>query len=211
MTQWLKQKFFGAPSIDEVEDSLDTEQVLQTLKLKKMQHLQKSKRLEREARQYFEAGNKASASSVLKQKQAVDTRLKQIEGQIANMEHHNTTLESAALGVEMHKSMKNGIKEIQETMGKINVDDIEETTDDYNDLAVQAFEITGELARPVTDVYTPVDSDDLIEEQFAQWAQPTTTPTTIQVQQVENPDIVLPSVPSEVTPSTRIRLNKLRE
>jgi len=125
------------------------------------------------------------------------------------MEQHTTTLESAAIGVQMAASMRNGVDEIKNVMGQLDANEIEDITDDMNDVAIESYDITEALARPVSNVYTPVDVDDQIQNQLDQWDQTGTQTKPIrvskQVAELEEEEIVLPSVPTNLKQPTSVQ------
>ena len=137
--QWAKSWFVspGPSAQGEEEESLTTEQVIQSLKLKRLEKKHESKSLAAEAKALLKNGNKAKAASVLKRRNIVETRLRQINGQLANAEQHNTTLESAAMANDIAASMKNGVREAQQAMSKVDVEDIDQIVDEMEDLTVQ--------------------------------------------------------------------------
>ena len=182
--QWAKS-FFVAKE-EEPEESLTTEQVIQSLKLKRLEKKHESKLLEAEAKALLKSGNKAKASSVLKRRNIVETRLRQINGQLANAEQHNTTLESAAMANDIAASMKNGVREAQQAMSKVDVEDIDEIVDEMEDLTVQSYEVTEALSREVGgSAFMDHDVDDKIAAQLAEWE--------------DEDQFVLPDVPVDTT------------
>ena len=166
--QWAKSWF--AAKEEEPEESLTTEQVIQALKIKRLEKMHESKSLEAEAKALLKSGNKVKAASVLKRRNIVETRLRQINGQLANAEQHNTTLESAAMANDIAASMKNGVREAQQVMSKVDVEDIDEIVDEMEDLTVQSYEVTEALSREVGgSAFMDHDVDDKIAAQLAEW------------------------------------------
>ena len=182
--QWAKS-FFVAKE-EEPEESLTTEQVIQALKIKRLEKMHESKSLAAEAKALLKSGNKAKAASVLKRRNIVETRLRQINGQLANAEQHNTTLESAAMANDIAASMKNGVREAQQAMSKVDVEDIDEIVDEMEDLTVQSYEVTEALSREVGgSAFMDHDVDDKIAAQLAEWE--------------DEDQFVLPDVPVDTT------------
>jgi len=185
--QWAKS-WFVKPIEEpkEEENVLTTEQVIQSLKLKRMEKKHESKTLEAEAKTLFKSGNRAKAAAVLQRRNVVETRLRQINAQLANVEQQQTTIESAAMASDIAASMKNGVRETQRVISRVDIGDIDEIVDDMEDLNVQSFELTEALARPTAgSAFMDVDVDDKIASQLAEWA--------------DEGQLDLPSVPTRTT------------
>lgn len=168
--QWAKSWFVSAKPEPEPDETLTTEQMIKSLKMKRKQKMHESKALETEAKQLFKSGDKAKASQILKRRNVIETRLRQINGQLSNMEQQNTTLESAMMANDIASTMKNGVSQTQQIMTKIDVSDIDEIVDNMEDLTVQSFELTESLSRPaVGSAYMDYNVDDKIAAQLAEW------------------------------------------
>lgn len=169
--QWVSSFFTKKTSESEPEHVMSTDEVIQSLKLKRIQLMSEAQELETDARQYNEQGNRPAAINALKRKNVLDKRLKQIEGQIQNQEQYNITLESAAEANDIANSMKHGMARAQASLSKLDVCDVDEMVDEMEDLSVQAFDVTEALARPTSiGTYTDIDLDDKIAAQLAEWS-----------------------------------------
>ena len=175
------------PSNDELASP---QELVQGLKLKKMQQLQRSHQLEQQAKQAKQRGDMSQAIALMKQKSIIDTRVRQLTGQIHNVEQQNTVRETAAISEQMARTMQQGNTEISGLMQNVTVDEVEDIADDMAELSVTTYEMTDALAKPMGEAYMPIDVDEQIAAQMAAW-DAETKPV------VAEPNVVdtMPSVP----------------
>lgn len=169
---------------DESEsDSASSSELLQTLTVKRMKLMQEINKLDKSARVSFKAGNKQHAGALLKQKTILDTRLKQLDGQIAVTRERSMIHESAAMSLEMAKTSRAENEKIKAFNEQIDIGDVDEIAIDFQEQSQQTFEISQALSQPSMSSYTPCNVDDQIFAQMEQWAnegkEPEPTPPVV--------------------------------
>jgi 2C-methyl-D-erythritol 2,4-cyclodiphosphate synthase len=183
-----------------------SDEILQALQLKRIQQLRES--------QAMETNNRTSAAMFLQQKSIIDTRIKQMDGQIHNMQSQSAAMETAAMSAQMTRTLRREADSMRQIVDTVSLEDVEELTDDLHDLSTQSYEMGDALARPIGAPFMPIGVEDTIEDQLNAWSvdaqrQQTTMsdpvpikePPKVQIKPpreptVEHPeDIYMPSVP----------------
>ena len=189
---WFKSYF--SPATKQKEEDLlgaevaTPEQIVQTLKLKRMKQMQQAKKLETQAKQAYANGDKQTAVAILKQKPVIDTQLRQLSGQIANMEHQQIAYDNAATSAQMARVMRTNAQQMRTLVESVDTDDIHEVADDLSDLTQQSFEMGDALAAPLGG-YLPYDAEDNIERQLAEWSHTPAVPS-VDKEKEEDDDIL---------------------
>jgi charged multivesicular body protein 4 len=182
--------------VQNAEEVASSQELIQGLKLKKMQQLQRAHQLEQQAKQAKQRGDIQNAIALMKQKSVIDTRVRQLTGQIHNVEQQNTVRETAAISEQMARAMQHGNREISELMQNVTVDEVEDIADDMAELSVTTYDMTDALSKPMGEAYMPIDVDEQIAAQMAAW-DAETQQTTGPPRERNDVDILdkMPSVP----------------
>lgn len=198
---WIKS-WWTKSEPEQKDETLSTEQVIQSLKLKRMMLMSTISENTQLAKELKKKGDRNGAVQMLKRNGVSTTRLRQIEGQLANMEQYNVTLESAAMANEIASTMKNGVDETQQIMSKLDVEDIEEIVDEMEDLTVQSYDLTEALSQPsIGNAFMSADMDDQIMAQLSAWEAE---------EDPSSPFVVMPDVPKNV-PVQQESVNKTKQ
>jgi len=168
------------------EQAATPEEILQTLRIKRMQLLQQHNQLEANAKRSFQNGDRANAMVLMQQKELVNTRLQQMEGQIRNIEQQQIARDSAATSAQMARSMRSNVEDMEILVNAVDVDDIHDVADSLSVLNDQSFEMSNALAKPMGTKFTSYDTNDKIAAQLEAWANET---APVPVPQTEPKDL----------------------
>ena len=161
--------FWGAKKKEE-EEAASPQEVLATLKVTRIKTLQDISKLKKSAENAFRSGNRNSAAVLLKQNATLETKIRQLDGQIANMSQQTMMYESTATNIQMAKTSRVENARMKELLKECDVSEIDDIATDFQDLSEQSYDIGNALALPMGESYLPIDIEDDIETQMAQWA-----------------------------------------
>ncbi len=153
------------PTTEEMVESLG--ETVEDLRHKRIIALQRSKKLEKEAKQLHAQGRKAEALSLMKRRATYQTQVRQLEAQIGNMEQTLMAVESTATGIDVANGMKNGAGAMKHLLEQTSVDEVHEAADELQDAMTDATEIMDAVSRPLQ-LGNAVEEDDL-EAEMASW------------------------------------------
>ena len=140
-----------------------TTETIEGLYMKRAQLVKKSEALEIEARKIRKT-NRQRALVLLKQKQAHDNQIATYNGMILNMEQTAQSLDTAAITIDVAKTMQAASNHIKDRLGELpgGVSDIEAVADDLDDSMISVREMSGALSRPFGGGGSEIDDDELM-------------------------------------------------
>jgi hypothetical protein len=146
--------------INEVDSSKDALEA-RTIQLKK-----KSRDLLKEAQN---EKDKNKQLQLMKRRQIYENQIKQLEGQIINLEQTSNVVMSASIAQNVVGAMKHSSVAIKDITNKISVSDIDDVTDDLNEHLLDVNEIQNALGKPLGATYEQ-DQDSILAE-IASWSE----------------------------------------
>lgn len=186
------------PTTEEMVESLG--ETVEDLRHKRILALQRSKKLEKEAKQLHALGKKAEAMSLMKRRATYQTQVRQLEAQIGNMEQTLMAVESTATGIDVANGMKNGAGAMKQLLEQTSVDEVHEAADDLQEAMSDATEIMDAVSRPLQ-LGNAVEEEDL-EAEMASWNdgngnQALTTAPSLPQSSTPDDMPALPNVPTK--------------
>ncbi len=126
-----------------------TTETIEGLYMKRAQLVKKSEAAELEARKIRKT-NRPRALLLMKQKQAYDNQIATYNGMILNMEQTAHSLDTAAITIDVAKTMQAASNHIKDRLGELpgGVADIDAVADDLDDSMTSVREMRGALSRP---------------------------------------------------------------
>lgn len=152
------------------EHAATPEEIMQTLRVKRMQLLQQHNQLESHAKRAMQNGDRQTAITLMQQKELLSTRLQQMDGQLRNMEQQQIARDSAATSAQMARTMRNNVQDMEILVNAVDVDDIHEVADSLSELHDQSFEMSNALSKPMGTKFKAYDTDDKIAAQLEAWS-----------------------------------------
>lgn len=151
MTSWFSSWWKSSPPPPPSSVGLidETYEALENLEDKCMQERFKSHNLEKEARELKRQGKTKEALQLLKRKHAVDQRVKQMEGQIANLERTVSTMDATATATDLAHVMRSGNELMRAQLNAVSLSEVEGIADDLNETMIEAHELGEALSRPM--------------------------------------------------------------
>jgi len=128
-----------------INDGIDT---IDSLSLKRNQFLAKAKDAEIKAREANKT-DKKRALLFLRQKQQYENQAAVYSGMISNMEQTTQSLDTAAVSIQVAKTMQAASQQIKAQMGEVKVEDIDAVADDLDDSMRDVNEMASALSRPM--------------------------------------------------------------
>lgn len=142
------------------------------------------------AKQAYDNANEPAARAWLQKKRQHLARAHQLQGQIANLEQTEMTLDSTATAKEIAQVMDSSVNVMAQQMQGLNVEDLYEIHNDLSEITAEAQEFSDALAAPIAmPGYEDGEQDDAIAREMAQWEDEK------KIQQAEEIGETLPSVP----------------
>lgn len=145
-----------------INDSVET---IEGLYMKRAQLVKKSEAAELEARKIRKT-NRPRALLLMKQKQAYDNQIATYNGMILNMEQTAHSLDTAAITIDVAKTMQAASNHIKDRLGELpgGVADIDAVADDLDDSMTNVREMSGALSRPFGGGGDLMDDDELMAQ-----------------------------------------------
>lgn len=180
--QWIKGKLgydtkqkdnddSSSSDDDQSEQPLTSEQLVQSLQMKRMLHLKNARKIEGEAREAHSNGQVNRARTLLRQKQVIDSQINDLDGQIANAQHRSLAYDSAATSAATMRSMKKESRKMERMIAKVDISDVDDLVDKVDDLSTQSYEVSSVLSRPSSSwASIPGTDDDNIDSILDQWS-----------------------------------------
>ena len=133
---------------------------------KKIAHLERKIGKEKtDAMGFKSAGNKGAAMDCLKRAKVLGKDLEADQTKHGNLETQLRMLNNAKFDAEYHTVLKGLTDAIEQQMGRISIDDVDETNDRMEDNIAKGREIREALSRPVDNPEVDMfDDDELWEE-----------------------------------------------
>lgn len=150
----------------------------------------KISQIEQKAKAALDRGDKPGAIALLKQKKQLVLAVRQLNGQIANLEQTNMVMESTATASDMVSVMKDSTAVMTGQMASLNVEDVEDVKTELNELTTDATEISNLLATPFNSAMMTMEDENDIARQLAEWEDQANARETDRVGDM------LPSTPS---------------
>lgn len=197
--------FFGGGGRTQQQKELPKKAIVElrehlNLLSKKQQHLQTQiGAQERDARQWLQKGNKASARNSLKRKKTLEQQLERLETQMESLEQQLFAIESANLNLETMRAMKQGAKAMRTIHTGMDIDKVDEAMDDIREQVELGEEISDAISRPIYTGPNEVDEDELDEELAALAEEPTIAQAA--------PKVAV--APQHASPDTQAKVSKL--
>ena len=162
-----------------------------SLEMKAGQSEHKAKKARSEAaKKLQEKGGKQAATILLKQARMHDKHAEMYRQQANTLVNQGMILESATTNAEVAQLMKHTLATGQDALKGLDVDDIAETVDDWQDLNDDTIEVGRALSRPMG--FDTGEDDDQIDAELAQLMEAT--------QLEETHDILhdMPTIPTAI-------------
>lgn len=115
-----------------------------------------------EAKTKSKKGDKKGAMFCLKRKKMYEKEIDKLSGMRMNLEQQMMALESASINADAFSAMSAGSKAMQSLQKQVNIERVEDITDDIQDSMMQAEEVSNAISQPMGgEMY---DDDDLLNE-----------------------------------------------
>jgi hypothetical protein len=135
---------------DEAPDAMEainkTSESVDALGARRMQSLRKAHELQMEAK---DCKDKTRALSIMKRREMYIRQAQMLEGQIQNLEQQAMAVESAAVSADIVKTMKQGSETMKHLVKTVDVNEVEQITDDMQENMQDVQEINRALSRPI--------------------------------------------------------------
>ena len=163
MNLFGRSKKAAEPNTDETVAKV---QGMMELLEKKIAHLERKIGKEKtDAMGFKSAGNKGAAMDCLKRAKVLGKDLEADQTKHGNLEAQLRMLNNAKFDAEYHTVLKGLTDAIEQQMGRISIDDVDETNDRMEDNIAKGREIREALSRPVDNPEVDMfDDDELWEE-----------------------------------------------
>ena len=142
-----------------INDSIDT---IDSLTMKRAQYLAKADDAFNKAKK-LPATEKTKRLQLMKQRQGYQHQADMYAGMISNKEQTAQSLDTAAVTLQLAKTMKAAQLQMKDQMGLVQVEDIDAVADDLEDTMRDVNDMAAALARPIGMGETP-DDDELLGE-----------------------------------------------
>ena len=203
---WVKGCFAPAPAPVRNEPSTTPEESQKLLnesivglRFRRLQTIKKIQDVEKEARQLHANGNKAGALSSLKRKKTLETQLRQLDGQLQNLEQTNMAVDNAAASLDVAHGMKSGSVAIKSIMSQMSVEEVEDIAEDLSEAMTDVHDITEAVSRPFA-LHETVDESDL-EAEMSSWGNNGGTAELDPLNQLDS--IATPQTPISIDQTTK--------
>lgn len=196
------QRMHAAQRQDAALTLEEMHQQAQTMKLQRMQRMQESESLLDEAKRLNKQGRKAEARSCLERRNAIDVLIRQITGQLRNLEQQIVTVQGAATTLEAAATMQKGNAIMGDLVKQADIEDFDYIAADMETLTMESRELGDSLAMRMT-AGLDVEVDEEIDGMLSQWDDeavadlPSTNSSTVTVGtpinvQKQNSNVQLP-------------------
>ena len=92
----------------------------------------------------------------LKRKKLYEAEMAKLQGARITLENQSLALESAAINIQVFKTVELGTKAMKQTRGNIDADKIDELMDDMEEEKDTADQISEAISRPAQDLFDDV-------------------------------------------------------
>lgn len=149
--EWVSSWFSSPapPSADPREGIEQTANSLDAMNAKRLQAMKRSSDLLKEAKKHKTDGDEKRAMMCMKRRNQIEQTIRQMEGQILNLEKTSFVLDSTANTVDLANTMKTGSTAIKTMLSEVSIDDVDQIADDLDDGIRDASELANALARPM--------------------------------------------------------------
>ena len=159
--QWISRRK-NKENIPSAQDAIQKLKQTEKMLEKKQDHLETKISQEIQTAKKHAKTNKRVALQALKRKIRLEKQLKQIDGTLSTIEFQRDALENSGMNTEVLKNMSFAAKALKSVHESLDIDDVHNIMDDFQDIKQVADEIS--LAMSSAGLSEDLDEEELISE-----------------------------------------------